>query len=75
MLTPKDYWVQAPDGILGIDVLLLDYDGIFAPVDDVDVNGSIVWDSHHDKTGQQTRTVRGTNGEAEVTFTVESLSY
>ncbi|MGW2555080.1 esterase/lipase family protein [Streptomyces sp. NPDC001635] len=65
-------WTTCANGRCGIDVMIVDEDfGSVIDPDDVEVNGSIVWDVRHDGPGQHSKIVRGHYGEAEVFYTVE----
>ncbi|MFG2395352.1 esterase/lipase family protein [Streptomyces lavendulae] len=68
----KGAWTTCSNGRCGIDVMIVDEDyGSFADPDDVEVNGSIVWDVRHQGAGQHSKIVQGTYGKAEVFYTVE----
>ncbi|MCM1973009.1 MULTISPECIES: alpha/beta fold hydrolase [unclassified Streptomyces] len=65
-------WTDCTNGRCGIDVMIVDEDlGSVVDPDDVEVNGSIVWDVRHDGTGQHSKVVQGLYGKAEVFYTVE----
>ncbi|MFG2395179.1 esterase/lipase family protein [Streptomyces lavendulae] len=64
-------WTTCANGRCGIDVMIVDEDyGSALDPDDVEVNGSIVWDVRHQGTGQHSKIVQGTYGKAEVFYTV-----
>ncbi|MFE4856866.1 esterase/lipase family protein [Streptomyces sp. NPDC056670] len=65
-------WTDCTNGRCGIDVMVVDEDyGSVVDPDDVEVNGSIVWDVRHDGPGRHSKVVEGRYGKAEVFYTVE----
>ncbi|MGI5261440.1 esterase/lipase family protein [Streptomyces angustmyceticus] len=65
-------WTNCTNGRCGIDVMVVDEDyGSVVDPDDVEVNGSVVWDVRLNGAGQHSKVVQGRYGKAEVFYTVE----
>lgn len=68
-------WTICANGRCGIDAMIVDEDyGTAVDPDDVEVNGSIVWDVRYNGPGHFSKVVQGRYGKAEVFYTVESTS-